>query len=62
MKRITLKLTAQGWAATFHDDTEVIAAFGTDTIPTAYTANASAETVQSAIAKLNPGHVVTLGA
>lgn len=58
MKRITLSRTPQGWIADFHEDAEVLEAFGCSTIPTAFGAGAPAATVLSAISKLNPQHVV----
>lgn len=59
MKRITLKLDPQqGWLADFHDDQEVIAAFGCSMIPTAFTAKARPGFVLAEISKLNPGAVV----
>mgnify|MGYP001360769564 CR=1 FL=1 len=60
MKQIILSKSATGWNAQFINDPDVLAAFGTDTIPTAYTAAANASTVLDAIARLNPNHVVSL--
>lgn len=60
MKQIRLFRTHSGWQAQFLDDPEVAALFGTDTLPTAYTEHADASTVLNAIARLNPGHVVSL--
>lgn len=54
MKKITLIRTMEGWMATFHGDQSVIDAFGTDTIPTPYTAQAEAAVVVNAIRRLNP--------
>lgn len=59
MKRITLRLEPKlGWLADFHDDVEVLAAFGCTLIQTAYTARARPGFVLTAISKLNPGAVV----
>ena len=53
--RHTIKLyrTAQGWMA-LHSDPSVREIMGTDTIPTAYTAQATAARVAAEIAKRNP--------
>lgn len=59
MHTITLTKSPQGWMARFSDPA-IKDVMGTDTIPTAYTAKASAATVQLAIAKLNPGCVVAV--
>ena len=40
MKTIKLIKNKQGWLARFENDTEIMALFGTDTIPTPYTENA----------------------
>jgi len=57
-KRITLTRTGNGWMATFHGDAEIKELFGTETIPTSYTANAPALTVLNAIRTLNPEYLV----
>ena len=58
INRIELSLNVfDEWQARFagpHADT-VIALFGTDVIPTPYTKYSTPETVQQAIADLNPG-------
>lgn len=56
----TIKLinSKNGWLARFSDQ-EVIDAFGTDTIPTAFTENASPGIVKAKIEALNPGYVVS---
>lgn len=54
-KRIDLYWAPQGWLADFVGDERVQDAFGTTLIPTAFTARATVEVVQAAIAKLNPG-------
>ncbi len=61
MGRITLYRNAQGWHADMSSATgaaDTRAAFGTDQLPTAYTARAPWRTVQDAIAKLNPADEV----
>lgn len=60
MKTITLIRTSSEWLARFDGDAEVMELFGTYTIPTAYTAQASPATVYDAIAKLNPEHVILM--
>lgn len=47
-----------GWLARFVGDRKVIELFGTDTLPTAFTAQAPVEMVEKAIQKLNPHHEV----
>jgi hypothetical protein len=51
---ITLYRTPDGWMAR-HSDPTVKELFGTDTLPTAFTAAASAETVIAEISRLNQG-------
>ena len=58
MATIILKKEVTGWCAQFVNDTQVIAAFGTDTIPTAFTSSAPFEMVEREIKKLNPHHNV----
>ena len=57
----TIKIfrTPAGWMAKFSDPS-VREAMGSDTIPTAFTANADAETVKGAIQRLNPDSIVIL--
>ena len=50
---IKLYKTEQGWMAQFSDPA-IRGLFGTDTIPTAYTAQANAEKVRAAIQERNP--------
>ena len=57
-RKITLFRTDQGWMAQ-DDDPEVRRLFGTDTIPTAFTATAEPEFVAREIARLNPDAEVT---
>ena len=52
---ITIQKTATGWTATFHGDLDVFKLFGTYTLPTAFTAQASAEMVKAELMKKNPG-------
>ena len=60
-KRITLHRGLQFWMVTFHADAEVMELFGTDTLPTSYTAEAPALTVLNAIRALNPGYSIHFG-
>ncbi len=55
---IELFVIRTGWFARFVGDQNIIDLFGTDTLPTAFTAAADAEVVLSAIQKLNPHHEV----
>ena len=59
--RHTIKLyhTPAGWM-TLHSDPAVKQAFGTDVLPTAYTANAPQERVLQSIRDLNPGICVSV--
>lgn len=57
MGRITLYRNAQGWHADMSAATravEIRASFGTDQLPTAYTARAPWRMVQAELATLNP--------
>jgi hypothetical protein len=56
--RIRLFRAGGAWMAQFVGDPEMIAAFGTDTIPTAFRDCAQAGTVYQAISKRNPGALV----
>jgi hypothetical protein len=58
--KITLIRTSTGWCAKFSGDAAVPirSAFGTDTIPTAYTAFASAEKVKKEIRYMWPRCIV----
>ncbi len=60
MKRITVWSDGQNWQATFHDDAEVKRLFGTDTIPTPYTAKTEGGTVRAEVQERNPDCVVVL--
>lgn len=57
-KTIKLINSKSGWLARFINDVEVVEAFGTDTIPTPYTENASPMFVLAEIKKRNPEHTV----
>lgn len=57
---IRLRRSPSGWVAQFVNDREILAVMGTDTIPTAFTAQADPITVLRAIQRLNPHHLVTL--
>lgn len=59
-KQITLSRTDKGWMAYYHGDAEMLTLFGTDILPTAFTAQADAETVLAAIQHLNEWHEVTV--
>jgi len=61
MKSITLFENGNGWMAKFENDPEIVALFGTDTIPTAFTSNAYASEVLEAIILQNPGYDVVIG-
>ncbi len=61
--RITLYRTSTGWMADMSDTMDasgIRARFGTDQLPTAYTARAGWQIVQANIAKLNPLDVVAV--
>lgn len=51
--RIRLYQTKDGWLAVF-DDPKIKARWGTDTLPTAFTARAVASVVLAEIERLNP--------
>ena len=57
MKTIRLINSKAGWLARY-DDVEVIAAFGTDTIPTAFLETCSPMEVKKAIQKLTKDYLV----
>jgi len=50
---IKLKNTEAGWLA-IHTDPSIYKLFGTSTVPTAFTTNASQDIVYNEIKKLNP--------
>lgn len=54
MKVIKLINSNQGWLARFIDDEKVLRLFGTDTIPTPFTEEASPMLVLNEIKKRNP--------
>lgn len=56
---IRLFRTAQGWMSQ-HSDPEVRRLFGTDTLPTPFTATAAGADVLNAVVRLNPDRVVFL--
>ena len=58
MKQIKLINSKQGWLARFEGDNKVLELFGTDTIQTAFTEEASPMVVKAQIEKLNPGYQV----
>lgn len=60
LKLITLRNTEIGWTATFHDDTEVFALFGTPELLTPYPTQARPGFVLERISALNPQAVVEL--
>ena len=59
MHNIRLSLTPAGWQAK-HTDPEVYRLFKTDTLPTAFTADAAPMTVLAEIRRLNPAADVQL--
>ena len=59
MKEIQLINSKEGWLARFMNDTEIIRLFGTDTIPTAFTEEASPMEVLRAVKNLNPEYKVS---
>lgn len=61
MKSITLFENGNGWVARFENDHDIVALFGTDTIPTAFTSAATASDVLEAIILQNPEHDVVIG-
>ena len=58
MKVIKLINSRQGWLARFVDNKEIKDLFGTDTIPTAFTEQASPMVVLQAIQAKNQGYKV----
>ena len=59
-RQLVLHRTERGWMAQFVGSSEVQSLFGTDTIPTAFTVNASPEEVQAKIQALNPEYQVSI--
>lgn len=60
MKRIHLFRAAGSWHARYTNAPDVVAAFGTDTIPTAFTDRAAPLVVFEEILRLNPGCNVSI--
>ncbi|HEX6827311.1 MAG TPA: hypothetical protein VF077_13410 [Nitrospiraceae bacterium] len=60
MKRIMIYRTPTCWMADFHGDAEVMAALGTDQVPTAFTASADRTRVLAEIQRLNSDANVTV--
>lgn len=58
MKTIKLINTKNGWMAKFVNDATIIALFGSDTIPTAFTEKASPMMVKKEIEAKNVGYNV----
>lgn len=58
MHTIKLWRDEKSWYAT-HSEPEVLVLFGTNTLPTNYTAAAEPAVVLAAIVKLNPDRIVT---
>ena len=58
MKTIKLINSRTGWLARFENDQEIIGLFGTDTIPTPFTEQASPMMVKREIEVRNPGYNV----
>lgn len=61
MNTITLFKTVRGWMARF-SEAEIKELFGTDTLPTPFTAAASPAVVMAEVRRLNPRCVVILSA
>lgn len=61
MKQIILQRGPEVYTATYTGDhrAEIVRLFGTDTLPTAYAANADAASVAEAIRRENPGCLVS---
>lgn len=59
MEQIQLFKTSEGWMSR-SDDPLVVEVFGTDTLPTAFTAEAPAAVVLAEIQKLNPQAQVSI--
>lgn len=57
-KQIELFKTNSGWNARFVNDLEIFRLFDTDTIPTAFGRETTAEEVISQFLQLNPEHIV----
>ena len=57
-KKIQLINSKQGWLARFINDQKVTDLFGTDTLPTAFTEEASPMEVKREIERLNSGYEV----
>ena len=63
MSQIGLYRTPSGWVADYRDSArrgKILALFGTDQLPAAYTELAEPEMVRTAIIRLNPTEQVTL--
>jgi hypothetical protein len=58
--RIELFMTAQGWMARHIGDSRISQCFGTNVLPTAFTAEAEAHVVLREITRLNPSSEVSL--
>jgi hypothetical protein len=58
--RIQVFKANEGWMATFVDDDVMMSAFGTDTIPTAFTSQAKAYDVIKCLQERNPDHIVEM--
>ena len=56
---IELRKTDKGWVAKF-SNIEIFKIFGSDTLPTGFTASAPEELVKSMIQLLNPSVLVTI--
>lgn len=59
-KRITLYREGISWMATFHNDSAILKAFGTDTLPTSFLAVAPAAVVLERIQERNPDHTIEI--
>jgi hypothetical protein len=57
---ITVFPSPDGWRVCFHDDAEVLALFGTDTLPSGFTRLAEPELVFRETLQRNPQHRIRL--
>ena len=58
MATIELSKDTRGWYAKFIGDKKIVELFGTDTLPTAFTAAAAYDDVERELQRLNPHHTI----
>jgi len=58
MATIELSKDTRSWYAKFIGDKKIVELFGTDTLPTAFTAAAKYDDVEAEIQRLNPNHTI----